>query len=66
MTGQAHDAGQLNLAEQSSLGAASSEAAHVAQRLRDLQNDRIMEPSGAGILPKVEGPQNRIEPPVRQ
>ena len=69
VTGQAlaNDPGQLNLtAEQSSLEAASSEDAHVAQRLRDLQNDRIMEPSGAGVLPKVEGPQIRIEPPVNE
>ena len=69
VTGQmlANDPGQLNLTmEQSSLEAASSEDAHVAQRLRGLQDERIIERPGAGILPKVEGPQIGIEPPVNE
>jgi hypothetical protein len=69
VTGQAlaNDAGQLNLkVEESSLEAAAAEDAHVSQRLRSLQDDRIMERSGAGILPKVEGPQIHIEPPVNE
>ena len=63
----ANDPGQLNLTvEQSSLEAASSEDAHVAQRLRGLEDERILERPGAGILPKVQGPNIAIEPPVSE
>jgi hypothetical protein len=52
VTGQAlaNDPGQLNLTvEQSSLEGASSEDAHVAQRLRGPQDNRMMEGSDTGI-----------------
>jgi hypothetical protein len=63
----ANDPGQLSLTvEQASLEAASSEDAHVTQRLQALPDERIIERPGAGILPKVEGPQIGIEPPVKE
>jgi hypothetical protein len=69
VTGQAlaNDPGQLSLTvEQSSLEAASSEDAHAAQRLRGVQDERILERPGAGILPKVQGPNIAIDPPVNE
>lgn len=63
----ANDPGQLSLTvEQSSLEAASSEDAHVAQRLQGSPDERILERSGAGLLPKVQGPNITIEPPVNE
>ena len=69
VTGQAlaNDPGQLNLTvEESSREAASSEDAHVTQRLQGSQDERILERSGAGLLPKVQGPNITIEPPVNE
>jgi hypothetical protein len=37
---------------------------HVEQKLVDHNNARIAEKQGAGRLPKVQGPQIKIEPPV--
>jgi hypothetical protein len=59
VTGQtlANDPGQLSLTvEQSSLEAASSEDAHVAQRLRALQDNRMMEEfeTGTEIKPSMQ------------
>jgi hypothetical protein len=40
---------------------------HVKQRLSINQNDqRLLEKPGAGLLPKVQGPNIKIEPPVKQ
>lgn len=56
VTGQslANDAGQMSLTvEQSSFEAASSEDAHVAQRLRGGYDDRFLERSRAGQAPEA-------------
>lgn len=69
VTGQAlaNDPGQLNLSmEESSLGAASSEDAHVSQRLQARDQERVIDRSGAGLLPKVEGPQTLNKAPVSE
>ena len=39
---------------------------HSRQNLRDANDDRILEKPGAGLLPKVQGPQITIEPPVKE
>ena len=69
VTGQplANDPGQLNLTvDQSSVGGAAAEDAHVVQRLRDSENGRILDKPGAGVLPRVQGPQIAIDPPVKE
>jgi hypothetical protein len=37
---------------------------HVSQNLKKVDNDRITASEGAGRLPKVQGPQIQIAPPV--
>jgi hypothetical protein len=32
----------------------------------DLNNQRVLKKEGAGILPKVQGPEIKIEPPVKE
>lgn len=69
VTGQplANDPGQTNMTgEQAILEAAAAEDAHVAQQLSNPGEERILDKPGAGILPKVQGPQIRIEPPVNE
>src|ERR671919_303956 len=69
VTGQAlgNDPGQRNAFGEAALDkAARSEDAHVSQRFRADEDSRIRESEGAGRLPKVEGPQIRIEPPVKE
>jgi len=69
VTGQplANDPGQANITgERAMLGAASAEDAHVSQKLTAEEDQRIIERSGAGVLPKVQGPQITIEPPVKE
>jgi len=69
VTGQslANDAGQSNAVGEKALAqAAASEDSHVAQSLTDPNNERITQKEGAGRLPKVEGPEIRIEPPVTE
>ncbi|WP_447980162.1 hypothetical protein [Candidatus Nitrospira bockiana] len=69
VTGQplANDPGQQNVTgERAMLEAAAAEDAHVSQRLRGEQDQRILERPGAGLLPKVQGPQITIEPPVKE
>jgi hypothetical protein len=39
---------------------------HSRQNLRNADDGRILDKPGAGILPKVEGPQIKIEPPVKE
>ncbi|MER3423663.1 MAG: hypothetical protein C4293_10940 [Nitrospiraceae bacterium] len=63
----ANDTGQQNLtAEQSRLQAAAAEDSHTVQNLSDVNNQRVLESQGAGQLPKVEGPNISIEPPVAE
>jgi hypothetical protein len=69
VTGQslANDPGQTNVGgDKALLEAAASEDAHVAQQLMDPEDQRILEKPGAGVLPKVQGPQIKIEPPVKE
>ena len=70
VTGQplANDPGQTNaFGEKAAVEGASAEDAHVVQRLIDPNNERLLKkPEGAGQLPKVQGPQIKIEPPVKE
>ncbi|HSE58091.1 MAG TPA: hypothetical protein VLA99_05255 [Nitrospiraceae bacterium] len=64
----ANDPGQTNATGDKALQqAAAFDDVHVKQDLSINQNDqRIVEKPGAGILPKVQGPQIKIEPPVKE
>lgn len=64
----ANDPGQSNATGASSLAAAAAfDDAHVTQRLSMNQNNqRVLEKPGAGVLPKVQGPNITIEPPVKE
>jgi hypothetical protein len=67
VTGQplAYDPGQTNLGgEQALVKSVDATDNHVEQNLVDTNNARIAEKQGAGRLPKVQGPQIKIEPPV--
>jgi hypothetical protein len=67
VTGQplANDPGQTNaVGEKALLQGAASEDSHSMQNLQDQNNQRLVEKQGAGRLPKVQGPQIMIEPPV--
>lgn len=69
VTGQslANDAGQTNQTGEKALQeAAAFDDAHVVQQLRNENDQRILEKPGAGQLPKVQGPQIAIEPPVTE
>ncbi|MEW6544293.1 MAG: hypothetical protein AB1411_11850 [Nitrospirota bacterium] len=69
VTGQplANDPGQTNaVGEKAALDAAAAEDAHVKQNLNDPNNQRLLKSEGAGVLPKVQGPQIKIEPPVKE
>lgn len=62
-----NDPGQTNASGEKALQqAASAEDAHVAQNLNDPNNQRIIQTQGAGQLPKVQGPNIKIEPPVKE
>ncbi len=63
----ANDQGQRNLThDQSLLDAAASGNANVVQKLEDPNNARLLERQGAGRLPLVQGPNIKIEPPVKE
>ena len=64
----ANDPGQTNATGEKSLaGAAVFDDSHVKKNLSINQNDqRILEKPGAGLLPKVQGPNIKIEPPVKE
>jgi len=67
VTGQplANDAGQTNAGGENAITKSiSSTDNHVEQKLVDHNNARIAEKHGAGQLPKVQGPQIQISPPV--
>ena len=64
----ANDPGQTNATGETSLAqAAAFDDVHVSQELSINQNDqRLLEKPGAGLLPKVQGPNIKIEPPVKE
>jgi hypothetical protein len=67
VTGQplANDPGQMNAGgDKAVLESQASDDMHVSQNLMDVNNQRIQAKEGAGRLPKVQGPQIKIEPPV--
>jgi hypothetical protein len=66
VTGQplANDGGQTNAGGTAALENSAAVDKHVEQHLADENNARIAEKHGAGQLPKVQGPQIKIEPPV--
>ncbi|MER3423546.1 MAG: hypothetical protein C4293_10245 [Nitrospiraceae bacterium] len=69
VTGQplANDAGQTNASgEKALLQSAETTGTHAVQNLQDHNNMRVVEKQGAGRLPKVQGPQITIEPPVKE
>ena len=70
VTGQSlsNDPGQKNASGEKALQqSAAADDGHVRQNLLPNSNDeRLMEKPGAGILPKVQGPQIKIEPPVKE
>jgi hypothetical protein len=70
VTGQslANDPGQTSTSLSQALeDAAASEDAHVSQNLTiNLDNERLLEKPGAGLLPRVQGPQIKIEPVVTE
>ena len=64
----ANDPGQTNATGENSLAqAAVVDDVHVKQNLSINENDqRLVEKPGAGLLPKVQGPNIKIEPPVKE
>ncbi len=62
----ANDPGQVNAKNEEALAnAAVIDDSHSKQSLLFNQNDeRLVEKPGAGLLPKVQGPNIKIEPPV--
>lgn len=63
----AYDRGQSNQTGEKALQeAAAIDDPHVMQQLMDPNNERIIQKEGAGQLPKVQGPNIRIEPPVKE
>jgi hypothetical protein len=68
VTGQplANDPGRTNATgEKALVEAAAAEDAHITQNLADENNMRVVAKEGAGQLPKVQGPQIIVEPPVK-
>lgn len=69
VTGQslANDAGRQNAIGTKALNeAATFDDSHSVQNLTDPNNKRLLKSEGAGVLPKVQGPQIKIEPPVKE
>lgn len=66
VTGQplANDPGQTNATGEKALTKAADLEKHSQQHLKNASNERVVEAQGAGQLPKVQGPQIKIEPPV--
>lgn len=62
----ANDPGQRSMGGESALLKSSDVSDnHTEQNLMDANNERITVKQGAGRLPKVQGPQIMIEPPVK-
>ncbi|ALA60489.1 hypothetical protein [Nitrospira moscoviensis] len=69
VTGQplSNDPGQKNASGEKALQqSAMADEAHTRQQLRNQDDQRIIEKPGAGVLPKVQGPQIVIDPPVKE
>ena len=64
----ANDPGQTNATGENSLAqAAAFDDVHSKQSLSSNQSDqRLLEKPGAGLLPKVQGPNIKIDPPVKE
>ena len=63
----ANDAGQANIGVEKALTeSVNATDNHTKQNLRNPDNQRVVESGGAGRLPKVQGPQIKIEPPVKE
>jgi hypothetical protein len=64
----ANDPGQTNATAEKSLAEAGAfDDVHAKQSLSINENDqRLLEKPGAGLLPKVQGPNIKIEPPVKE
>ncbi len=63
----AYDKGQSNQTGEKALQeAAGFDDQHAVQNLVDANNQRITQKEGAGRLPKVQGPNIKIEPPVNE
>ena len=64
----ANDPGQTNATGEKSLAQASAyDDVHVNQNLSINRDDqRLLEKPDAGLLPKVQGPNIKIEPPVKE
>lgn len=60
----ANDQGRTNQTAEKALTDAADLEKHVVQNLMDENNQRVVAKQGAGQLPKVQGPQIRVEPPV--
>jgi len=61
----ANDPGQSDArGEATLLKSAAFDDKHVSQSLKKTDNERIQASEGAGRLPKVQGPQIQIAPPV--
>jgi hypothetical protein len=61
----ANDPGQSDARGANTLTkAAAFDDKHVTQNLKKVDNDRVTASEGAGRLPKVQGPQIQIAPPV--
>lgn len=69
VTGQplSNDPGQTNAGgDKALLDSAAFDDTHSMQNLSNPEDMRILEKPGAGVLPKVQGPQIQIEPPVKE
>lgn len=66
VTGQptANDPGQSDARGEATLLKSADSIKHSQQNLTKTDNARIVEGAGAGRLPKVQGPQIQIAPPV--
>ncbi len=66
VTGQptANDPGQSDARGEATLLKSADSIKSAQQNLKKTDNDRIVESAGAGRLPKVQGPQIQIAPPV--
>lgn len=64
----ANDPGRANGGGEAALGSSAAfDDRHVSQKLSiNDQNQRLLEKPGAGILPKVQGPNIVIDPPVKE
>ena len=62
-----NDPGQTNASGNKALQqSAMADEAHTRQQLQNQNDQRILEKPGAGVLPKVQAPQIKINPPVKE